>query len=139
SGGPMSEHLSAGRLDQPGGQTLRLFFALWPSADDAARIAVWAHDAHAAVGGRIMRPETLHLTLAFLGATAAEQVNALVLAASGWRAPVGTIVLRRFGRFAGPRVVWAGPGADDCDRVAWLDHLYDDLWIRLEAMGWTRP
>lgn len=135
----MSTLSSDGQLTAQGLAPLRIFFALWPSADDAARMMAWAHDAHAAVGGRIMREETLHLTLAFLGATPAEQVDALIDAVPDWRAPVGTLVLQRYGRFVGPRVVWAGPGIGDADRVAWLDRLHDTLWRRLEAMGWTRP
>lgn len=118
---------------------LRIFFGLWPSEDDAARIMAWANDAHAAFGGRIMRADTLHLTLAFLGSTPADRVDALVQAAPSWPAPVGPIVLQRFGRFAGPRIVWAGPGADDTGRLAWLDQLHDSLWSRLELMGWPRP
>src|SRR5690606_7323542 len=45
----------------------RVFFALWPDARTAAVLSGWAQDAHAMCGGRIMRPDTLHLTLAFLG------------------------------------------------------------------------
>ncbi|NYT58600.1 RNA 2',3'-cyclic phosphodiesterase [Alcaligenaceae bacterium] len=121
------------------GTSARIFFALWPSQADAAHLMAWAHDAHAAFGGRIMRADTLHLTLAFLGATPADRVQALVQAMQSWPAPVGPIVLRRFGRFAGPRIVWAGPGEDDSDRLSWLDGLHQDLWNRLQAMGWQRP
>src|SRR3546814_4680206 len=49
------------------------------------------------------------------------------------------MTLRRFGRFTGPRIVWAGPTEDDEERLDWLDALHDDLWSRLEEMGWTRP
>ncbi|MGB6102216.1 MAG: RNA 2',3'-cyclic phosphodiesterase, partial [Pusillimonas sp.] len=118
---------------------LRIFFALWPSEADAAGIMAWAHDAQAAFGGRIMRADTLHLTLAFLGSTPADRVDELVRAVPSWPAPVGAIVLRRFGRFTGPRIVWAGPGASETDRVAWLDRLHDVLWDRLRTLGWARP
>jgi 2'-5' RNA ligase len=117
----------------------RIFFGLWPSAETAAQIMEWAHDAHAVFGGRVMRPETLHLTLAFLGGTPAARVSELIQAAPQWRASVGSIALRRFGRFARPRIVWAGPAEGDEQGADWLDLLYDDLWTRLEDMGWPRP
>ncbi len=117
----------------------RIFFALWPSAFDAARIMDWAHEAHRLCGGRVMRQDTLHLTLAFLGDTPAEKVQELQSTAPSWPAPVKPLTLERFGCFRGPRVVWAGPGADDTRRLSWLDALHDDLWRRLEALGWRRP
>lgn len=87
----------------------RLFFALWPSAADAARIMAWAQQAHQLWGGRVMRQDTLHLTLAFLGETPEEQVQRLCRAAPDWPAPVRPVTLTHCGCFRGPRVVWAGP------------------------------
>ncbi len=118
--------------------SFRLFFALWPSESDADRMMAWARDAHRLCGGRIQRQDTLHLTLAFLGATPAEQARALVQAAPAWPARVAPLALRRFGRFTGPRIVWAGPGAHDEDRLAWLDALHETLWSHLHTMGWKR-
>lgn len=118
---------------------LRVFFGLWPSAETAARIMEWAHAAHALFGGRVMRPETLHLTLAFLGATPAARVAELARAAASWQVHVGPMALSRFGRFAGPRIVWAGPGQDDARHLDWLHTLHDSLWTHLEEMGWERP
>lgn len=120
-------------MDQP---AQRLFFALWPSAAAADQIMAWASDAHALCGGRIMRPETLHMTLAFLGNTPADATQRLVQEASGWVVPVGTLQLKRFGRFPGPRVVWAGPSSDDSERVPWLDDAYRTLWSYLQDAGW---
>ncbi|NYT37940.1 RNA 2',3'-cyclic phosphodiesterase [Allopusillimonas soli] len=115
----------------------RLFFALWPAQDDAARIMAWARDAHALLGGRIMRQDTLHLTLAFLGGTGERDVQRLIQAVPGWTARIEPITLRRFGRFHGPRVVWAGP--DENSRIVWLDALHQAVWSRLESMGWQPP
>lgn len=117
----------------------RIFFGLWPSPESAQEIMMLAREAHAHCGGRIMRAETLHLTLAFLGNTPPDKVLELIHAVPTWPAQVGTLELKRFGRFAGPRIVWAGPSESDEQRVAWLDHLHDQLWWRLEAMGWKRP
>jgi 2'-5' RNA ligase len=117
----------------------RLFFGLWPSAATADEIMAWALDAHALCGGRMMQAEALHMTLAFLGNTPEDKVHELVQAAPGWTVPVGTLQLKRFGRFAGPRVVWAGPSSEDGERVPWLDDAYASLWSHLEGAGWERP
>ncbi|TAM87401.1 MAG: RNA 2',3'-cyclic phosphodiesterase, partial [Candidimonas sp.] len=37
----------------------------------------WAHWARSIFGGRVMQPDTLHLTLAFLGATPPERAAEL--------------------------------------------------------------
>lgn len=116
----------------------RIFFALWPSPETAQEMMAWARDAHALCGGRMMRAENLHLTLAFLGTTQAERVEQLVQAAPAWSIPTGSIVLQYFGRFEGPQVVWAGPAAYDEDRIPWLDQAYDTLWSHLDALGWQR-
>ncbi|WP_442594738.1 RNA 2',3'-cyclic phosphodiesterase [Parapusillimonas sp. JC17] len=117
----------------------RIFFALWPSAEDAARLMEWAHAAQAVCGGRMNRRENLHMTLAYLGETEHERVDELLAAADGWQTHAGTMVLDRFGHFPRPKVVWAGPAADEGERLAWLHALYDDLWRRLEPLGWRRP
>src|SRR5690606_718617 len=59
----------------------RIFFALWPSAEDAARLMGWAHAAQAVCGGRMNRRENLHMTLAYLGETEHERVEELLAAA----------------------------------------------------------
>lgn len=117
---------------------LRLFFALWPPQKAVAEIMEWARAAHDICGGRMMRPETIHLTLAFLGNTPLDKAMALAEAARQWPVSFGPITLREFGRFIGPRVVWAGPSPDS-EEVLWLTRLHDALWTRLEAMGWQRP
>lgn len=120
-------------------ESQRLFFALWPAPQDASAMMAWVNDAHALCGGRIMRQDTLHLTLAFLGSTPQNRVEQLVQAAPTWQAPSGQVVLSRFGRFQGPRIVWAGPGADDVECMQWLNALYEGLWRNLQSLGWGRP
>jgi 2'-5' RNA ligase len=46
----------------------RVFFALWPDEDVARQLDEAGQRAQAALGGRRMRRDTLHLTLAFVGA-----------------------------------------------------------------------
>ena len=115
----------------------RLFFALWPSAAQAEAMMPWVHSACQACGGRMMRQDTLHMTLAFLGSTDADRVKALQQAVPAWSARVGTMILSRYGCFTKPRIVWAGP--DQEASLTWLHELHDDLWT-LPAQGFqTRP
>src|SRR3546814_10607201 len=68
---------SAAPVDVAAPAQARLFFALWPGPALAATLAHWAAQAQAACGGRAMRPDTLHLTLAFLGARSEEHTSEL--------------------------------------------------------------
>ncbi|HET8596896.1 MAG TPA: RNA 2',3'-cyclic phosphodiesterase [Castellaniella sp.] len=115
--------------------TRRLFFALWPDADTVQALGDWVRLAREACGGRPMRADTLHLTLAFLGAVGADRIPALsgLLAQGRWSG--GTLALDRFGRFRGPRIVWAGPSVP----VPWLDALQTALWRDLEGLGFAPP
>lgn len=89
---------------------LRLFFALWPDEAARGKLAAWARGAHAVAGGRAMRPQNLHLTLAFLGNVAGERVRGL--------AAMPAPAVRRFeltldcaGYWPRNRIVWAGAAA----------------------------
>lgn len=113
----------------------RLFFALWPDADVVAALHAWARRAHALCGGRIMRPDTLHLTLAFLGEVDADRIAHLQALLRDHPFEGGTLCLDRYGRFRGPRIVWAGSSA----RVPWLDAAQRRLWQALAAQGFTVP
>lgn len=61
--------------------SLRLFFALWPSAAERVALAAWQPPLHERCGGRAMRADTLHATLVFLGDVAEHRLEALSLAA----------------------------------------------------------
>lgn len=67
--------------------TARVFFALWP--DTVLRAALYraARRLHPLHGGRLTQPETLHLTLLFIGALARERLPELRLRARAIRAP----------------------------------------------------
>ena len=88
--------------------SLRLFFALWP--DEATRHALnrtgkWLHQHW---GGRRMRAETLHITLAFLGATPADKLDALVACADSVDAESFELVLDQAGYWRHNRIGWLG-------------------------------
>ena len=92
----------------PAPAKLRLFFALWP--DDATRTALaeWSRKIHRASGGRETRPETLHLTLAFLGEFDAARVRELEAAAARVRIERFVVAFDEAGYWKHNRIVWAG-------------------------------
>ena len=88
--------------------TLRLFFALWP--DDASRDALnrtgkWLHQHW---GGRRMRADTVHITLAFLGDTLADRLDDLVACADAARTDAYELVLDQAGYWRHNRIGWLG-------------------------------
>lgn len=85
--------------------TLRLFFALWPPPAVAAALQRVATEI-ARSGGRPMRVETLHMTLDFVGAIAADRLPALIAAAAGIRAPGFTLSLDRLEYVRRKGIVW---------------------------------
>lgn len=60
---------------------VRVFFALWPTAAERGRLAAWQGPLHRLCGGRVMRGETLHATLVFVGELERSRLEALQLAA----------------------------------------------------------
>ena len=61
--------------------SLRLFFALWPNDAERAALSAWQSPLHRVCGGSVMRADTLHATLVFLGEVAEHRLEALNLAA----------------------------------------------------------
>lgn len=61
--------------------SVRVFFALWPSAAERAALAAWQPPLRELCGGRAMLAANLHNTLVFLGNVAERRLEALQLAA----------------------------------------------------------
>ncbi len=59
--------------------TVRIFLALWPTAAERCALADWQVKLKDL--GRVMRPETLHATLLFIGEVDVDRLEALKLAA----------------------------------------------------------
>jgi len=107
--------------------TLRLFFALWP--DDATRDALnrtgkWLHQHW---GGRRMRADTLHITLAFLGSTPVEQLDALVACADRVEAEAFALLLDQAGYWRHNRIGWFGTSEPPPQHFALVQALNDAL------------
>ena len=94
----------AGRAVAP----LRLFFALWPDDSTRARLADWTQAIHRASGGRAMRSENVHLTLAFLGSTDAALRPSIVAAASRAAPRRFTLRIDEPGYWRHNQIAWAG-------------------------------
>ena len=110
---------------QPG--TQRLFFALWP--DDTTRDALnrsgkWLHQHW---GGRRMRADTLHITLAFLGDLSAAQLDALLQGIHD--IPVGTfeLSLDQTGHWSHNRIGWLGLSQPSTPLESLVQALRDQL------------
>jgi 2'-5' RNA ligase len=86
----------------------RVFFALWPDAEATAHLSALAHELTARGGGRVMRPATLHLTLAFVGAVTPAQIPRLEEIAGGIRAESFDLTLDRLGFWPQRGILWAG-------------------------------
>jgi 2'-5' RNA ligase len=111
--------------------TLRLFLALWP--DEATRTALshagkWLHKHW---GGRRMRADTLHITLAFLGSTPTERLDDLIACAESVRATAFELVLDQAGYWRHNRIGWLGANQTPPQQV----ELVTALNAALQAAG----
>jgi 2'-5' RNA ligase len=88
---------------------VRLFFALWPPAETATALAAWAGRAQVLTGGRVLKAEAIHLTLAFLGNVDADIAGAALRAARRVRALPHTLPIEQAKRWSHHDVVWVGP------------------------------
>jgi RNA 2',3'-cyclic 3'-phosphodiesterase len=90
---------------------MRLFFALWPSPQVRAQLADWGRTLHAACGGRMIRPENLHMTLGFLGDVGEARIAQVEQAASEVAPQACSLVLDEAGYWKHNRIAWAGASA----------------------------
>lgn len=89
----------------------RVFFALWPTDAERAALAAWQPSLHKLCGGRIIRADTLHNTLVFLGNVEPHRLEALQLAAEetgGEAFPLSFDAAHYWGH---NRIVFAAPGS----------------------------
>jgi 2'-5' RNA ligase len=99
-------------------ESARLFFAVWPSAAAAIQLAKVAQRAHGFCGGRAMREETLHLTLAFLGEVPAAKQDEARRAANNVQAAPFQVKLDRLAYWRHNRIVHAGGDCPDLVSLA---------------------
>jgi 2'-5' RNA ligase len=75
----------------------RLFFALWPDDPLRARLDALAGELHGLRGGRRSRPDSLHLTLVFIGEVAVERLPEVLAVAQGIAVPSFEVVFDQAG------------------------------------------
>ncbi len=86
----------------------RLFFALWPPAGVIPALADAAVRGAERYGGKPTRPETLHLTLLFLGHFPVDRIPQLIAAARTVDFPAFALCIDRLGAWSHNRLLWAG-------------------------------
>lgn len=89
-------------------QTQRLFFALWPDGALQSQLYRLGGTFYRDCGGKRVRTENLHLTLAFLGSIDAQTRECLKQQAEAIELPAFTLRFDRAGYWRRPRVVWLG-------------------------------
>lgn len=94
--------------NRPVATTRRLFFALWPPEAVAETLFAEATRLGATCGGRVMRRDTLHLTLHFLGDVAENELPWICRAAANVQAPSFNFSLDTLGYWRHNRILWAG-------------------------------
>ena len=85
---------------------MRLFFAAWPPPETAAALAGWARKIREETGGKPVRAENIHLTLAFLGEADAEKALSAARRVGGFRHALPIDDARHWKR---NDIVWVGP------------------------------
>jgi 2'-5' RNA ligase len=105
----------------------RLFFALWPSVEASAELAMAGKRLHGICGGRLTRMETVHLTLVFLGEVGPERTGDLLELAGEVRVPAFSIAFTRFGWWPHNRIAWAAPGETPVELMRLVDVLREKL------------
>lgn len=101
----------------------RVFFAYWPDAAARAALDAIARAGVALCGGRRMRPDSLHVTLAFIGAVSPERLDALRAAAGTVRAEAFEAVFDHLGFWPHNRIFWAGCAAPPSRQRRLSEHL----------------
>lgn len=112
-----------------GGERLRLFCALRLPEDTIFALVRWQHEQLR--GGRIVPPENLHLTLAFLGSRPAEELGGITAALAAAAAGARELALEVRG-YRETRSVGMLTFDDDGGRAG---EVAEELQRRLEELG----
>jgi len=102
---------------------VRLFFALWPDEGVRAQLAHWARELRAVCGGRLVRAENLHVTLAFLGSVDDARVAEVERAAGEVTPRVVSLVFDQSGYWKHNRIAWAGASTVPAELDAFVAEL----------------
>jgi RNA 2',3'-cyclic 3'-phosphodiesterase len=90
---------------------VRLFFALWPNADECSALSAWHSPLRELCGGRVMRTDTLHSTLVFLGDVEETRLETLRQVAQGLSCRAFELKLTAAHYWGHNHIVYAAPTA----------------------------
>ncbi|MCF8178518.1 MAG: RNA 2',3'-cyclic phosphodiesterase [Sulfuritalea sp.] len=114
-------------------RTHRVFFALWPDAETASHLAALAQELARSGGSRLIHPESLHLTLAFIGSVTPIQLGQLEAIGKRVSAAPFDLNLDRLGFWPQRGILWAG-----CRQLPVpLKQLFASLNTELSAAGFV--
>ena len=117
----------------PKDDRVRAFFALWPAPETQHLMLRHARDIHRLTGGTLTRPESIHLTLAFLGEIDAARIDAARDAAARAEFKPFALSIETAGCWNHNRIAWLAPR----DRPAELDALVTTLGSGLRDRGFS--
>lgn len=89
-------------------ERMRVFFALWPDATVMARLAAVAGELQQLRGGRRTRPDSVHLTLVFIGEIAISRLPEVIAAAEGVAVPRFEVLFDRCDCWRHNRIAYLG-------------------------------
>lgn len=121
-------------------QSRRVFFALWPDGPALDRLEEAARAGEALCGGRRMRRDSLHITLAFVGDVSPGQLALLQDVGGKLAVAPFEIVLDQLGCWPHNRIFWAGCRATpSCLRrlSGSLSRMLDAAGFRVESQAYV--
>lgn len=91
---------------------MRVFFALWPSRQIQQQLHALAKQLQPQCHGRVMRSETLHMTLQFIGNIPRNQLSKIITAADKISAPPFTMQFEEIAYWKHNRIAYAKLASD---------------------------
>ena len=114
----------------------RLFFALWPDARTRDAVTQQTATVVTASGGRIVKPQNLHMTLAFLHSVETSLIPCIESAALRAAGNSFDLELSQVGCWNRSRILWLAPSAEG-QGTETAGALAQSLWRELENCGFT--
>lgn len=114
-------------------ESSRIFIGLWPKEKTKKALMPLSRAALQHCGGRALKAEHWHITLAFLGQMPSERLEQLCVQAKQWKIPVSPFLIDQYGAFKHSEIVWAG--STKIDSLKTMKDSYGVLWKKLQPLG----
>ena len=109
----------------------RLFFALWPPVQVRSWLAVIGSELQRELGGRATQPDSIHLTLVFLGDVLAAKLDEVAAIGDAVNGERFTLEIDQRGCWTHNHIAWAAPSSTPPQ----LSDLVSRLQSRVRALG----